>query len=83
MANLYSIETLLENLEEIKKLKESERFRKVLKFFLIGFLMGRNYEKRINELTSKTYDILSHLLERLFLEKIRLQLLKNPTFMRL
>jgi len=69
MTNLYSIKTLLENLEEIRKLKESERFRKVLKFFLIGFFIGRNNEKRIKELTSKTYDILSHLLEREFLEK--------------
>ncbi len=69
MTNLYSIETLLENLEEIKKLKEFKRFRKILKFFLIGFFIGRNNEKRIKELTSKTYDILSHLLEREFLEK--------------
>ena len=69
MTNLYSIKTLLEKLEEIRKLKESERFRKVLKFFLIGFFIGRNNKKRIKELTSKTYDILSHLLEREFLEK--------------
>ncbi len=60
---------LLENLEEIKKLKKFKRFRKFLKFFLIGFFIGRNNEKRIKELTSKTYDILSHLLERPFLEK--------------
>lgn len=69
MTNLYSIKTLLEKLEEIRKLKEFKRFRKFLKFFLIGFFIGRNNEKRIKELTSKTYDILSHLLEREFLEK--------------
>ncbi len=63
MTDLYSIETLLENLEEIKKLKEFKRIRKFLKFFLIGFVIGRNNEKRIKELTSKNYDILSHLIE--------------------
>jgi DNA helicase-4 len=69
MTTLYSIEDLVENLEEIRKLKEFERFRKFLKFFLIGFFTGRNNEKRIKELTSKTYDILSHLLDRELLEK--------------
>lgn len=69
MTNLYSIEALLENLEQIKKLKEFKRFRKLLKFFLIGFFIGRNNEKRIKELTSKTYDSISHLLEIEVLEK--------------
>ncbi len=68
MSNLYSIETLLENLEEIKKLKEFKQFRKFLKFFLIGFLMGRHTEKSIKELALKTYNILSRLIEREFLE---------------
>jgi DNA helicase-4 len=69
MTAIYSIEDLVENLEKIKKLKEFERFRKFLKFFLIGFVMGRNNKKRIKKLTSKTYNILSHLLESQFLEK--------------
>ena len=69
MTTPYSIEDLVQNLGEIRRLKEFKRFRKFLKFFLIGFFIGRNNEKRIKELTSKTYDILSHLLERHFLEK--------------
>ncbi len=69
MSNLYSVQTLLENLEEIKKLKEFERFRNILKFFLIGFFIGKGNKKGIQELTSKTYNILSHLLDRKLLEK--------------
>ena len=77
MTDLYSIENLLENLEQIRKLKEPKKFRKYLKFFLIGFLIGRNNERRINELTLKNYDILSHLLNPEILEKNQNTIIKK------
>ena len=69
MITLYSIEDLIENLEETRILREYERVRKFLKIFLIGFFIRRDDKKRIEDLSSKAHDILSHLFESHFLGK--------------
>ena len=46
MTNIYTVEDLVQNLENMRKLKESERLRNFLKFFLVGFFIGRDNKKK-------------------------------------
>ena len=61
-----SIRDLINTLEEIGKLKQSERTRNFLKIFLIGFFLGRDNKNRIKTLTSKANKTFSLVLERKF-----------------
>ncbi len=49
MTNIYSIEDLVQNIENIEKLKESERIRNFLKFLLVGFFIGGKNKTRIKD----------------------------------
>jgi len=59
-----AIDELQQNLEEINKQHKLKRLRKVLKFLLIGFLIGRNSDKRISELSTRNRLILNSLINR-------------------
>ena len=57
-----AIDELRQNLEEINKQHKLKRLRKVLRFLLIGFLIGRDSDKRISELNIKNRLILKSLI---------------------
>ena len=59
-----SVGELQQNLEEIRKQHRLERLRKFLKFFLVGFLVGGDSEKRISELIARNKLILDSLVKR-------------------
>jgi len=61
MEFLQAIDELQENAEEIRKQHRRKRLRKLLRFLLIGFLIGRDSDKRISELTSRNNLILDDL----------------------
>jgi len=65
MSHLLTIAELQQNLEEIRKQHRLKRLRKFLKFFLIGFLLWRDSEKRVSELTARNKAILDGLLKRI------------------
>lgn len=65
MSLRHTIEELRQNLEEIRKQHRLKRLRKFLKFFLIGFLIGRDSEKRISELDARNKLIVDSLIKRL------------------
>lgn len=48
-----SIDELRENVEELQRQCRLKRLRRILKFILIGFLIGRDSEKRIIELEQR------------------------------
>ena len=48
-----AINELQENIEELQRQYKLKRLRRMLKLILIGFLIGRNSEKRITELTNR------------------------------
>ena len=50
MALQQTIDELRENIEQLQRLYKLKRLRRILKFILIGFLIGRDSEKRISEL---------------------------------
>jgi DNA helicase-4 len=53
MEFLHAIDELQENAEKIRKLHRRKRLRKLLRFLLIGFLIGKDSDQRISELTSR------------------------------
>jgi DNA helicase-4 len=64
MEFLHAIDELQENAEEIRKQHRRKRLRKLLRFLLIGFLIGRDSDKRISELTSRSNLIIDSLFKR-------------------
>jgi len=59
-----SVGELRQNLEEIRKQHRLKRIRKFLKFFLVGFFIGRDSENRISELAARNKVILDSLIKR-------------------
>ena len=55
---------LQQNLIEIKKQHRLKRLRKILKFLLVGFFIGRDAHQRISELARKNELIIGNLLKR-------------------
>jgi len=55
-----AVDELRRNLEEIKRQDCLRRLRKILKFFLIGFLIGRDSDTRISELTTRNKVIVAY-----------------------
>jgi len=55
---------LQQNIEEIKKQHRLKRLRRILKFLLVGFLIGRNTDQKISELTGRKKLITNSLLKR-------------------
>lgn len=64
MSYRHNIEELKKNLEEIRKQHRLRRLRELLKFLLIGFLIGRDSEKSISELTIRNKLIMDSLFKR-------------------
>lgn len=64
MSFRHIIEELQQNLEEIRKQNRLRRLRKLLKFLLIGFLIGRDSEKSISELATRNELIMDSLFKR-------------------
>jgi len=58
------VEELQQNLDEIRKQNRLRRLRKLLRFLLIGFLIARDSEKRISELTARNKLIIKSLFKR-------------------
>jgi len=58
-----SLEELQNNLKEINRQNKLRLLRKILKFLLIGFLIGRGSERRIAELSQRSKLILDNLLK--------------------
>jgi DNA helicase-4 len=65
MGFLQAIDELQKNVEEISRQCRRKRLRKFLRFLLIGFLIGRDSDRRISELTSRNSLIVDSLLKRL------------------
>jgi len=65
MEFLEATDELQMNAGEISKQCRRKRLRKLLRFLLIGFLIGRDSEKRISELTSRNNLIIDSLFKRL------------------
>jgi len=63
MEFLHAIDELQENAEEIRKQHRRKRLRKLLRFLLIGFLIGRDSDQRISELTSRNNLIIDSLFQ--------------------
>ena len=59
-----TVDEFQQNLEYIRKQHRLKRLRRVLKFLLIGFLIGRNADKKISELTTRNKLITNSLLKR-------------------
>jgi len=59
-----AVEESEKNLREIKKQHRLKRLRRLLKFLLIGFLIGRDSDKKISELTAKNKLVINNLLKR-------------------
>jgi len=59
-----AVKELHRNLDEIKKQNRLIRVREVLKFLLIGFLVGRKSECRISELIAQNMKIIDGLIAR-------------------
>jgi len=59
-----AVDELQQTLEEIKKQLRLKRLRMVLKFLLIGFLIGGNADKKISELIPRKELITNSLLKR-------------------
>jgi DNA helicase-4 len=64
MEILQAINELQENAVEIRKQYRRKRLRRLLRFLLIGFLIGRDSDKRISELTSRNDSIIDSLFKR-------------------
>jgi len=65
MEFLQAIDELQKNADEISKQCRRKRLRKFLRFLLVGFLIGRDSDKRISELTSRNNLIIGSLFKRL------------------
>jgi len=57
----YSLDELQQNLEEIRKQHRLKRLRRLLRFLLIGFLIGRDSDKKISELITRNNAIIDSL----------------------
>jgi hypothetical protein len=55
---------LKENTNALRKQCRLKTLRRILKFLLLGFFIGRDYEKRISELISKNDLLLKSMLRR-------------------
>jgi len=53
-----AIEELQENIQEIKKQYRLKRLRRLLKLLLIGFLIGKDSDKKLSELTTRNNAII-------------------------
>jgi DNA helicase-4 len=60
-----AVQDLHKCVNELKIQNRLKRLRRVLRFFLIGFLIGRGADKRISELTEKKKSIIRQIEERL------------------
>ena len=58
-----AIDELQENVQEIKKQFRLKRLRRFLKLLLIGFLIGRDSDKKISELTTRNNTIIKSVSE--------------------
>ena len=56
-----AIDKLQENIEEFHRQYKLQRRRRILKFLLIGFLIGRNSDKRIVELNVRNKRIIKNI----------------------
>jgi DNA helicase-4 len=61
MEFLHAIDELQENAEKIRKLHRRKRLRKLLRFLLVGFLIGKDSDQRISEITSRNRLIIDSL----------------------
>jgi len=64
MSYRHDVEKLKQNLKEISKQYRLGRLRRLLKFLLVGFLIGRDSEKKISELTARNELIMKDLFKR-------------------
>jgi len=64
MGFFHSFDELQQNLEEIRKQHRLKRLRRLLRFLLIGFLIGKDSDKKISELTKKNNSIIDGLFKR-------------------
>ncbi len=60
-----AVDELRENIQEIKRQHKLQLLRRFLKFFLIGFLIGRDSNKKVAELTAKNSSIIKSMGERI------------------
>jgi len=60
-----AVDELHENIQEIRKQHKLQRLRRFLKLFLIGFLIGRDSNKRMAELTARNNSITKSIGERI------------------
>jgi len=60
-----AVDELTENIQQIKRQHRLQRLRTLLKFLLIGFLIGRNSNKKIAELTARNSSIAKSIDERI------------------
>lgn len=60
-----AVDELHENIQEFKRQHKLQRLRRFLKFFLIGFLIGRDSDKRMAELTARSNSIIRSIAERI------------------
>lgn len=60
-----AVDELQENIQEIKRQHKLQRVRRFLKFFLIGFLIGKDSNKKIVELTARNSSIIKSFGERI------------------
>lgn len=56
-----TIDELRGNIEQLQRLYKLKRLRRILKFILIGFLIGRDSEKQINELEERNKFIIQRI----------------------
>ncbi len=64
MELLQAIKELQQNADEIKRQYRLDRLRRLLRFLLIGFLIGKDSKKKISELTSRNNAILDSTFSR-------------------
>ena len=60
-----AVDKLQENIQQIRRQHRLQRLRRFLKFFLIGFLIGRNSDKRMAELRTRNDSITKSIGERI------------------
>ena len=64
MESNQAVDELHQNLEEIRRQSHLQRLRKILRFFLIGFLVGRDSDAKISKLVIRNKQIIDTLLSR-------------------
>ena len=60
-----AVDELQENIQQIRRQHRLQRLRRFLKFFLIGFLIGRDSDKRMAELRARNNSITKSIGERI------------------